>query len=221
MKKIALVTLAGLLLSANAHAKKFPDVTADGLERVKDSKMQAVYLAPDANFSGYDKILLQPATVAFKKNWQRDLERNERRIIPEQDINNIRQRLAADLGETFSQALTEGGYTLVNEPGADVLEITPSIMDLYINAPDIPSAGRRDSYTESAGYMTLNLSLADSETGQLLAQAMDRKEDPHRGFMMWSNSVTNKAAADRILKRWAKTLTEGLNEVRQSGSPQG
>ncbi|NRB71192.1 MAG: hypothetical protein HRU51_04685, partial [Xanthomonadales bacterium] len=62
---------------------------------------------------------------------------------------------------------------------------------------------------------------ADSETGQLLAQAMDRKEDPHRGFMMWSNSVTNKAAADRILKRWAKTLTEGLNEVRQSGSPQG
>ncbi len=93
MNKWILVALTGSLLSVSAHAKKFPDVTADGLERVKGSKMQAVYMAPGADFSGYDKILLQPATVAFKKNWERDLQRNERRVIPEQDITNIRARL--------------------------------------------------------------------------------------------------------------------------------
>jgi hypothetical protein len=47
----------------------------------------------------------------------------------------------------------------------------------------------------------------------LLARAMDAQADPDTMAQM-GGSVTNKAAADRILKKWAKELHERLDEVR-------
>lgn len=50
-------------------------------------------------------------------------------------------------------------------------------------------------------------------TGQLLAKAIDRRSDPGMGCIEWRNGVSNKAEADRILRRWAKALRERLDEV--------
>jgi hypothetical protein len=55
--------------------------------------------------------------------------------------------------------------------------------------------------------------LHDSVTGQLLAKAIDRRSDPGMGCIEWRNGVSNKAEADRILRRWAKALRERLDEV--------
>ena len=209
--------LAIALVSTTAEARKYPDTTEEGLQRVKDSNMQAVYLAPDADLTGYSKIMLDTADVAFKKDWQRNIERSSRTRVSESDMARIRESLAADFDAVFRKELSEGGYELVDSAGEDVLRISPSIVDLYVNAPDLRQAGRVDSYTERAGYMTLNLDLHDSSTGQLIARGIDRREDPRRGYAQWTTSVSNKAAADRILKRWAKTLREGLDEATQLG----
>ena len=61
--------------------------------------------------------------------------------------------------------------------------------------------------------MTLNLELYDSITGDLIARGIDRRKDPQQGYMQWQTSIANKSAADRILKDWAKTLHEGLDET--------
>ena len=37
----------------------------------------------------------------------------------------------------------------------------------------------------------------------------------NQGFYTWSNSVTNKAAAVRILKGWSGILLDALNEAKQ------
>ncbi len=68
--------------------------------------------------------------------------------------------------------------------------------------------------------MTLYLELYDSVTGDLIAKALDRKADNahNQGFYTWANSVTNKAAADRILKGWANILLTGLNEAHENAS---
>ena len=61
--------------------------------------------------------------------------------------------------------------------------------------------------------MTLYLEIFDSVTGQILARVVDRGEDRGMGRIEWQNAVTNKAEADRILRRWASALRARLDEV--------
>ncbi|WP_418258590.1 hypothetical protein [Haliea sp. E17] len=71
------------------------------------------------------------------------------------------------------------------------------------------------SYMTSAGQMTLLLELVDATTGDVLARIIDPQADADDNMLTWTNSVTNKADADRILRRWAKELREGLDKTRQ------
>jgi hypothetical protein len=62
--------------------------------------------------------------------------------------------------------------------------------------------------------MTLLLDIIDGTTRQSLAQVADRQQDPDfGGTMQWSNSVTNRADAERILKAWASRMRAGLDRV--------
>lgn len=72
------------------------------------------------------------------------------------------------------------------------------------------------SYTDSSGRMTLKLELRDSETGDLIAVASDRRESPYRGYAQWTTSVSNKADARRMLQKWAVGLRERLDEATTS-----
>ena len=70
--------------------------------------------------------------------------------------------------------------------------------------------------------MTLYVELYDSVTGDLIAKAMDRKADrSNDGFYTWTNRATNTAAADRILKGWAKILVDALDEARAAPAETG
>lgn len=44
----------------------------DGLHKVDSKKFSAAYLAPDADFKSYTKVLIDPTEAAFRKNWQRN-----------------------------------------------------------------------------------------------------------------------------------------------------
>jgi hypothetical protein len=93
--------------------------------------------------------------------------------------------------------------------------VRPAIVNLDITAPDTNTANRTYQFSESAGEMTLYVELYDAETSSLIAKAMDRKQDRKKGYMQWQTRVTNTQAAKRILKSWAKTLREALDEARE------
>lgn len=220
-RHIPLLALLALMFAiiAPVDARNYPDTTEEGLERVKDSNADAVYVMRGADFSGYDQVWLDDASVAFKKNWQRDQNRSVRSAsgrVTEADMQNIRDGLAGLFREVFTEELTSGGYTMVSAPAQNVLRIKPAIVDLSVNAPDTNRMGSTTTYSESAGEMTLHLELYDSQTGALIAKAMDRRKDPQRGYMQWQSTVANTQAAKRILSDWAKSLREGLDEARAS-----
>lgn len=213
---IALLAAAGSLHAAD---NALPEVTVDGLHHLKDTELAIVYADPDADLSTYTKIYLLDAYVAFKKNWQRDQNRESRSLrVTSSDMEKIKSELAGMFKEIFTQTLTEGGYELVNERGDDVLILKPAIINLDITAPDTMTTGRSRSFAESAGEMTLYLELYDSVTDDLLAKALDRKFDRKTGSFQWQNSVTNRAAANRILTEWANVLKDGLDAARAAGA---
>jgi hypothetical protein len=65
------------------------------------------------------------------------------------------------------------------------------------------------------GEMTLYLEFYDSLTNELIGQVIDPEEaEEMGGFGMSANSVTNKAAADRILHSWADILAKYLGDAQ-------
>lgn len=215
------LTLAAALLAitlgagATVAAKEFPKETPEGLVLTKSKVADAVYIRPGVDFSVYNRIAILECPVAFRKDWQRDQERKSSVRVSSKDMEEMKAGLSAEFRKVFVDELqNKGGYQVVDTGGDDVLVLRPAIIDLDVTAPDTMSAGRSYTLSESAGAMTLYLEVYDSVTGQLLAKAIDRRSDPGMaGTIQWRNGVTNKADADRILRRWAKALRERLDEV--------
>jgi hypothetical protein len=218
----SIVIILGLMISVTALAKKGdpPEVTEEGLHLVKDSKFALVYAEPGATLVGYHRIRLLEPHIAFKKNWKRNQNRNAGIRVSDKDVDRIRTSLAEEFNTIFAEVLQENdGYELVDESGEDVLTLRPAIINLDVKAPDTMTAGRSRSYSESAGEMTLYLEAYDSLTNDLIAKALDRKHDRYSGFMTWQTSASNTAAGRRILRGWAQTLRDGLDEAHSATAP--
>jgi hypothetical protein len=215
------VVLSAYSLSTFAKAKEYPEVSDDGLHLVKDSKMAVVYAEPGADLGVYKRIVLLSPEVAFKKNWERDQKSRSASKLGGVNTKGIKKKLAKEFEAIFSETLTSGGYELVDESAEvaeDVLLIRPSIVNLDITAPEQHGSGRSNSYARSAGEMTLYIELFDSETGDLIAKAVDRRVDNENdvGFYTWTTSSSNKQAAKRILTGWADILLNALNEAKNT-----
>jgi hypothetical protein len=194
-----------------------PQVSLEGLELVEKDRRGELYAAPDIDWSVYDKIQLDTATVAFRKRWQRDQNRYHTFKVKASDMEKIKSSLSELFDKVFTEELSKnGGYEVVDEVADNVMRITPRIVDLDVYAPDTPTSGVNRQFTESAGRMTLKLEIYDSVTGDLIVTASDRRESPRRGYMQWTTSVSNNADARRMLQRWATGLRERLDQARSS-----
>jgi hypothetical protein len=211
------LTLA--LLAAGALAALLPSMAADqppaewdGLVRVNSKQIDHLYKLPEADFSGYKRVRLDPIEVEFDKNWKPNAsERSPSRRLNNDDIEKIKKTLAEEFRKVFTEQLTKSGYPVVNEDGDDVLRVSAAIVNLYITAPEKMSAGRSRTYTTNTGHMTLVAELRDSVTGKLMARAVDSVQARDTGTFMITTSVTNLASARTALNKWAGVLIEGLD----------
>lgn len=212
---LSVMILSTIPLSTVAKNKKeIPEYTVEGLKLVPNTKgIALVWAEPGANLSQYDRVYLAEPLVAFKKNWKREQNRGHIKVN-NSDMERIKKSVAELFVEVFTEELEKGGYSLANERAEDVLIVKPAIIDLNVNAPDVRNAGRSNTFTTTAGSMTLYLELYDSETDDLLAKALDPTADRDTGFMQWQTKVSNRAAARRMMKPWAEALRKGLDEAR-------
>jgi Protein of unknown function (DUF3313) len=205
----AVAALLPVALPADEPPKEW-----DGLARVKSKSLDHVYKLPEADFSGYKRVRLDPIEVEFDKNWKpNDSTRSPSQRLTNNDIEKIKQALAEEFRKVFTEELTKNGYPVVEESDDDVLRVSAAIVNLYITAPDNMSAGRSRTYTTSAGHMTLVAELRDSVTGKLMARAVDSVRGRDTGNFMITNSVTNMSAARTALNKWARVLREGLDDA--------
>ena len=210
--------IAGLsVVSAAAEAENdIPEYTVEGLKLVPNTKRVAlVWAEPGANLAQYERVFLVEPYVAFKKNWQRDQNRSSSTRITTADMDRIKSSVKNLFMDVFTEELENGGYTLATERAEDVLIVKPAVIDLDVSAPDTRSAGRSTSFTTTAGSMTLYMELFDAETDDLLAKVLDPQRDRDTGMMQWQTSVANRAAARRIMQKWAEALRKGLDEARE------
>ncbi|MEZ0152787.1 MAG: DUF3313 family protein [Candidatus Reddybacter sp.] len=220
IKTTLLVTAVLLTVPGVINASE--QVTDEGLVLQANTKFREVYLKPGAKLAAYNTYGLFPCKVAFRKDWARDQNKSRvglHRRVTQKDVERIKKLLSKECDRFFREALeVEPAYTLVDQfsNGDQVLILRPAIINLDITAPDLMTPGMTRTFTTSAGQMTLYLEALDATTGEILVRVIDRRKSMKSGSMRWTNSITNRAEANRALQHWANLLRKALDHV--SGS---
>jgi hypothetical protein len=205
---MAIRTLALLLVlsCSGAEAQGITDVTEDGLVRVPSSRKAGVYRLPDATFSQYRRVMLAPASVAFRKDWDRKkLDRLDTGLKPSE-----RQRIVDDMALAFHEELVaelveRGGFTLAEAPAPDVLLIVPSITELDLTAPDAGSTPGSRSFVRTAGSMTLIVELRDAASGVTVGRIIDHEQARETRDLQMVNPVSEARIAFANAARYTRS----------------
>jgi hypothetical protein len=204
----ALVVLAGCAGSGEIQyaTGRRAGVSPDGLHLINTwgGRAQRVYVKPGVDLQGYDKVMLEPVVVRFGLTSARELSRETIAVVKQ----NFRDIFEREIGKSTI-------YTLVKEPGPDVLRLTPQLIDLVITAPKRPATPDESIVIRSAGAVTLALELSDSRSHAALVRAYDRRAISNpSGLAYKERPGAGLANARMIFVGWAQRLRGWLDSVR-------
>lgn len=180
-----------------------------GLERAEVPGFGLAYTRPGA-LAHYDRVLLEPVVVDFRHDWA---PYRTGSLLPLSTAERERMRgdVALSVGEAFARTLQQRGLRLAEAPGPGVLRVRLHVVDLYLNNPWVPSAGRSRVLTISGGDITLVGELADAQGGELLARVADRQEMRHtERVLLRNNNIRNSADVDAVASGWAAGLAGAI-----------
>jgi hypothetical protein len=135
------------------------------------------------------------------------------RRISDRDLERARTDLTMQFKRIFTEELARGGYQIGDAAAPDALTLRPALVNIAVSAPDLMAPGHSVTFAQSAGQMTLYLELWDSATNTILARVVDAQADSAM-YGQRMSSVTNRAAADSILRAWADELRKKLDLAR-------
>jgi hypothetical protein len=200
-------------VAALRAGEPLPKTSEDGLELRKQTKQRVIYVKPGATVSQYESVTILDPYIEFAKNWVRDYNSSTRgatQKITDRDLEKAKEDLSKQFKTIFREEVAKAGYEVKNDAGPGVLVLRPALINIEVNAPDLMSPGRSTTYVQSAGQMTLYLELWDGATSTILARVVDAQSDS-TVYTQNASSVTNKSAADRIMRDWARELGKKLD----------
>jgi len=207
------MTLLALLSACVVNAPPVAEVTADGLERRPAKQVDTLYVAHGMTLAPYKRVMLDPVEFAFKVDWQ-----SKHPEVTAGDMTRIRSQGAGVFYEIFSAALSrQHGYPLTTQAGPDVLRITTTISELDLDVTP-GTGGTHRMHVVSPADLTLLMELRDSQSGALLARAIDKEKGRTFGNLTVEDAVSNSEEARRALQMWADLLRAALDSAR--GTPQ-
>ncbi len=219
MKKIyfilAILMIAGCS-SAPPTIQQGPnaEVSFDGLHLVDNSIFRQAWADPEIDFSRYNKIMPGGAFFEYRAVKKTSGSTSRRSSDSEFYIDEAaRENLKNLTSEIFNEEVSKSTrFAVTDTRGPDVLVIRGGLLDIVSNVPpDI--IGRGDIYLSSVGEITLVLEAIDSQSGEVIFRAVERRALDTHGAAIHSSSVTTTAEVRRVLRRWATTLREGLDSI--------
>jgi hypothetical protein len=185
----------------------------DGLYPVKGGTADQAWARQDVDISQYSKIMLQGVGIEYRPGGESGRLYRPNSRDSHFEVTDRQKKMLEDLlREGFLEELGKSEhFTVVSEPGPDVLFISGGLLDVVSFVPP-DTAGRSDIYLSRVGEATLVLEIRESTTGAILARAVDRRaaEDLARGFRE-SNRVQNKSEVRRVVYHWANLLRDRLD----------
>ena len=202
------------------------ETTFDGLTRVDNTIMDAVWVRPDIDLRGFRKVLFVPVGVSYRDVEPSDpttaLRRSTRSRTTElrefQLDEETKALFEAEIGAAFSEEVAASEvYEVVDEAGPDVLQIGVALLDVVSRVP--PQAATQPRvYIESVGEATLVLEIRGSMSNSVYLRAVDRRAAARQSEMIESNRVTNASEIRRLGRRWGEIVRKGLETLLAEGA---
>ena len=216
--RIAMTATTVLLAAGCAGSNPTVDTSAeaertfDGLYPVKGTTADAAWARPGADISQYSKIMLQGVGIEYRPGGESGRFYRAGSGADHFEItDNQKARLEEIVREKFLEELARSErFTIVNEPGPDVLLIRGGLLDVVSYVPP-DTVGRSEIFLSSVGEATLVLEIRDSVSEAIIARAIDRRAAEDMSGFNRSNRVTNSAEVRRLAGHWARKLRERLD----------
>jgi len=210
------IALAGCAAQApTLDTSEGAEMSFDGLYPVQNSIADQAWARSDVDLTQYSKIILQSAGIEYRPGGESGRTYMSRTNADHFEVTDRQKaRLLEIVNEKFMEELGKSKhFTLVTEPGPDVLLIRGALLDVVSFAPAEESLGFRESvYLSRVGEATLVLELRDSITEAILARTVDRRAAETAFEFRESNRINNAAEIRRLAGTWARMLRDQLDE---------
>jgi len=191
------------------------DMTFDGLYPVKNTWADAAWARPDVDLSQYTKIMLQGVGVEYRPGGESGRSYMSRSQGGPFEVSE-KQKAAFEqvMREAFIDELAKSEhFSLVDEPGPDVLLIRGALLDVVSYVPPETTGARDKIFLSRVGEATLVLELRDSITEAIMARGVDKRAAEDFSAMRESNRVNNRSEVRQLARTWGRLLRTGLEAL--------
>lgn len=177
-----------------------------GLEPVEMRGIDYAAMSPTTDFGRYQRVVVDPVTVSFDEKWE-PLRTGTRFEPTETDLARLGEELGEAVRESFADEIRDAErYELVDVAAPGALRVHAVLVDVRLNAPDLPTPTRIEQFARSAGEWTLVAELIDTESGAVVGRLVDRWVDPEDRYMQRMTRVENLHAMRRAADAWARAV---------------
>jgi len=211
---LTILLLSGCATTPTIQAGPGAEVTYDGLYRVDNTQLDAVWIKPSIDLSKYDKLLIEGTGIQYRVVDPKNRYKRNANEFPLDEDQKARIKIA--VGEALLGEIKKSEYfTIVDAPGNGVLRIKLGLADVVSRVP--PQRGvRSDFYISNLGEAMLVMEYSDSRTNEVLARATDRRAvEP--AIVMESSPATNLSEVRRAARVWGTQIRNGLDELHLLG----
>jgi hypothetical protein len=184
-------------------------LTTEGLEKLQDTRMDAVYMRPGLDLKKYYSIIIGDIGVHNQRDpgsFQLSLE--QRREISGMFRNSLERKIK-DIRV----------FTLTDTPSRETLKLDIVFLDadVHFDEEDAEKAGENPSdasgyFMQSSGSLTISGVLTDSASGKVLARIKDKREEQHPSIDHM-NAVKLRQDFWHSLGVWSDYVSEGLLDL--------
>jgi hypothetical protein len=200
------------LVLASTLTQAAQDVTEDGLVRVPSARQVSVYRAPEVPFHRYQRIVIAPIPVVFRKTWLRDNHE-----LKPADIERIQGDFARAFREVLVEELVErGGFELAETVGPDTLRVEPYVLNLNIVAPQAGAEMRSHTYVRTGNSMKLAVELRDASSTVIVGRIINMVHPQEWSVAQFASKVSNFGEARIGFADTARYTREALNVANTS-----
>ena len=189
------------------------NVTDEGLQRVDPSIMEAAWVKPGFDLSGYTRIMLVPTAVQFRDVPERSTDARTRAMTEEFPLSDERKEWLRGLWREAVEARFPREDSLEFFVGVDsnVLVVQAFLVDVVSRIPPI-TPGSAYTLTRDPWSAAIVLELRDAATAELVARTIDQR---HAEGLLDVGSVWY--LTEDLVDRWAQVLSDRLDELFELG----
>jgi hypothetical protein len=190
------------------------ETTPDGLERVPSRSEGGVYRRPDADFTRYKRLMIEPLTVEFRDGW-----RQQHPNVSDAELHRIQLETAKSFLEVFNGIMIdEGPFELADVREADVFVVVPRMLDLKIPAPENEIDAGYRSYSPRPVSLQMTGELRDGVNGDILLRVILIESEGREKFIGegGTNRIANAREIRDSLQRWSRLVREAIDVAKAS-----